>query len=96
MPYEFLSPDWIRAVRSLRGELDVETETPPVSISLNMTVTDAPAGSATTAHVDTTSGIPLMDEGHLDAVETRRTKVLVDQILVKMLECSQPDEALPD
>jgi hypothetical protein len=69
MPYEFLSPDWISAVRSLRDELDVETETPPVLISLNVTVTDAPAGSATTAHVDTTSGVPLMDEGHLDAVE---------------------------
>lgn len=36
----------------------------------------------------------LIESGHLDEGEVRRTKVMVDQILAKMLECTagEPDE----
>ena len=73
MTYEFLSSEWISAVRSLRDEVDVASIEAPISISLNVTVTQAPSGAATTAHVDTTSGVPLMEEGHLEQAELHVT-----------------------
>ena len=73
MTYEFLSSEWISAVRSLRDEVDVASIEAPISISLNVTVTQAPSGAATTTHVDTTSGVPLMEEGHLEQAELHVT-----------------------
>ena len=37
----------------------------------------------------------LIETGHLDSGEVRRTKVMVDQILVKMLECNHEEEISP-
>lgn len=82
MTYEFLSPAWMRAVRGLRDEVNLSDIEAPVSISLNATVTEAPAGAATLAHVDTTSGIPLMDEGHLDDAEV---SVTIDYVTARAL-----------
>jgi len=36
----------------------------------------------------------LIETGHLDSGEVRRTKVMVDQILTKMLECNHEEENL--
>jgi hypothetical protein len=38
----------------------------------------------------------LIETGHLDAGEVRRTKVMVDQILSKMLECTSGIPACED
>ncbi len=82
MTYEFLSSEWINAVRALRDDVDVSTIEAPISISLNITVTQAPSGAATTAHVDTTSGVPLMEEGHLEQAELH---VTIDYLTARTL-----------
>lgn len=69
MSFEFLSPAWIEAVRTLRDSVDLTSETVPLATSINVTITQGPPGTATAAHIDTTSGVPLIDEGHLGEVE---------------------------
>ena len=53
MPFEFLSPDWIDAVQTLREELPDAASTIPVQIVLNLVVTETPWGEPVNAHVDT-------------------------------------------
>lgn len=66
--YEFLSPDWLRAVAALRAS-EPEAVEGVVAVRVNLVVTEVPfaPGSDLEAHVDTSRGTLVIDEGHLDA-----------------------------
>lgn len=65
--YEFLSDDWLRAVAGLRAS---EPESVPgaTAVAVNLVVTEVPfaPGTQLKAHVDTTAGTLVIDEGHLE------------------------------
>lgn len=73
MRYPFLSPDWIAAMRDLRGEFaaqEAEAATaavdPTLQLAANVTVTDPPfADEPVLGHIDTTGPALLLEEGHL-------------------------------
>lgn len=73
MAHQFLSPEWIAAVRTLREEHPSVGSTVPVAITMNLIVTEAPPGTEVTAHVDTTNGPLIVEVGHLDEVDLRVT-----------------------
>ena len=66
MTYEFLSPEWMTAVRELRAEHPEAGSAIPVSIRMNLVVTEVPWGAEVIAHVDTTNGPLIVEEGHLE------------------------------
>ncbi len=82
MPFEFLSPDWIDAVQTLREELPDAASTIPVQIVLNLVVTETPWGEPVNAHVDTSKGPLVVDLGHL---ENPDLKVTVDYVTARAL-----------
>lgn len=76
MTHQFLSPAWIDAVRQIRHELDpgdAATETAGMTdmeVRANVTIVDAPFEAPTVQlHLDTGSGTPLFDEGHLSGAD---------------------------
>ncbi len=67
MPYPFLSPEWIDAVKEIRERRRDEVTPIAQSIRVNQVITDAPFGDgAILCSFDTSSGIALIDLGHLD------------------------------
>lgn len=66
--YEFLSPEWLDAVRRLREEMPEPSSPPPVTMKMNVVVIETPFdGGDVKGHVDTSDGELLVEEGHLDA-----------------------------
>lgn len=66
--FEFLSDEWLAAVRELRDEGEVEPMANPVRV--NLLVTEVPFSDADLrAHVDTTSGVLILDAGHVDGAD---------------------------
>lgn len=64
MTYEFLSPEWIAAAHEIRDELG-DPETPAVTMTMNLIVTEVPFGtSPLEAHLDTTQGALALEHGH--------------------------------
>jgi putative sterol carrier protein len=63
--YEFLSQEWIDAARAIGDEY--RDRVPPVAtpIRINLVVNEAPGDRTVEAHIDTTSGRPVMELGHL-------------------------------
>ena len=72
------SAGFIVRARSLNDERKVEIRLGPRGIELRSHALAIPE--------------TLIETSHLDGSEARRTKVMVDQILVKMLECADGDE----
>lgn len=82
MPYEFLSPEWINAVRALREEMPEAGSSIPLEVRLNLIVTETPWGDNVHAHVDTKDGPLVVDEGHLEDPDL---KVTVDYVTARAL-----------
>jgi putative sterol carrier protein len=68
--YEFLSPEWMDAVRRLREEMPPPDSPPPVTMKMNVVVIDTPfATGDMKGHVDTSDGEFLVEEGHIDGAD---------------------------
>ena len=66
----FLSPAWIRAVGRVRDEFDIGVQETDMGVRANVTIVDAPFEVPTVlGHLDTSSGTPLFDEGHLSEAD---------------------------
>jgi putative sterol carrier protein len=67
--YPFLSDEWIAEARNIRAETATPeaAEAPAASVRMNQVITDVPFGSGRLdAHLDTSSGTPEMETGHLE------------------------------
>jgi putative sterol carrier protein len=66
--YPFLSTEWMDAAKRIRDEMPAP-ETPAVgAMKANLVVTSSPFdGGDVKAHVDTTDGEIVVEQGHLDA-----------------------------
>ena len=66
MQYEFLSQEWIDAAKAIGDEY--RDRVPPVAtaIRINLVVAEAPGDRTIEAHIDTTSGRPVMELGLLE------------------------------
>ena len=73
MAHEFLSADWMAAVRELRAAHPEAGSAIPVAIKMNLRVNEVPWGAEVLAHVDTTQGALIVEEGHLDEVDLHVT-----------------------
>jgi len=68
--YDFLSPEWVAAAAEIRSRYADQTQV-PVSVRINLEVTDTPFGDdPVLAHIDTSSGQFVFDFGHLDDADT--------------------------
>ena len=63
--HEFLSPEWIAAVKDLRNEFPDAGSSVPAIVRMNLLVNETPSGGEIEAHVDTSGGVLLVDVGHL-------------------------------
>jgi hypothetical protein len=80
--YEFLSPEWLAAIRTLREEHPEAGSAIPISIRMNLLVTEVPSRSDVVAHVDTTRGPLVVEEGHLEEADLH---VTIDFITARAL-----------
>ncbi len=72
--YQFLSPDWVDASRQVREEYADRAPAPPVTMRMNLVVNEVPFGEGTLdAHLDTTSGDVVLEQGHLDEADLKVT-----------------------
>jgi putative sterol carrier protein len=81
--YPFLSDEWLEEARKIRAEY--EGKTPPVahSVRMNLVVTAVPfSEDDILAHMDTSGGELVLDEGHL---ENHDLKVTVDYDTAKAI-----------
>lgn len=85
--HQFLSPEWMEAVRRLRQEMPAPTEAPPVTMKMNVVVIEIPfEGKDLKGHVDTSGGELLVEEGH---VEDADLTVTVDYETAKAIFVEQ-------
>lgn len=83
MPYPFLSDEWVDQARALRQEYSGKIQPIPHSVKMNLVVTSVPFGDGTLdAHLDTSSGEPELENGHLDQADL---KVTVDYDTAKAI-----------
>jgi putative sterol carrier protein len=83
VPHEFLSPEWIAAVKALRDDHPGATASIPVAVRMNLEVTETPFASGVVhAHVDSSEGALMIDEGH---VKDPDLTVTVDYVTAKAL-----------
>ncbi|MGH9170454.1 MAG: SCP2 sterol-binding domain-containing protein [Acidimicrobiales bacterium] len=81
--YAFLSPEWTEAARKIRAEYDGPPASPAVPMRMNLVVTEVPFGEGTIdAHLDTSAGDLVLDEGHLEGADL---KVTVDYATAKAI-----------
>jgi putative sterol carrier protein len=81
--YPFLSPEWTAEAEKIREEFAGQATPPAQSLRMNLVVTDVPFGEGTMqAHLDTSSGQPALNEGHL---ETADVKITVDYLTAKAI-----------
>ena len=72
--YPFLSEDWIAEARRIREEYRGAADMGGHVIRMNQVITDVPFGEGTMkAHMDTTSGEPELDLGHLEGADVQIT-----------------------
>lgn len=70
--YVFLTDEWIEEARRVRAEAAAEGTSATVAhaVRVNLVIIDVPFGDGSLqAHVDTTSGIVVIDSGHIDPVD---------------------------
>jgi len=85
--HEFLSDDWMEAVKAIRDKHAAEAGPIPYKIKMNQVITGAPfTDEDVRLYMDTTDGTMQMDKGALDAPEVTVTtdyetarKLFVDQ-----------------
>jgi putative sterol carrier protein len=86
--HEFLSDDWMAAVKAIREQHAAEAPPVPYKIRMNQVITGAPFddGADVLLHIDTSSGTFEMAKGHLDDPEVTVTtdyetakQIFVDQ-----------------
>jgi putative sterol carrier protein len=83
MPYPFLSDEWVEQARKLREEYAGKMQPIPHKVKMNLVVTAVPFGDGTVeAHLDTSSGEPELEQGHLDQADL---KVTVDYDTAKAI-----------
>jgi SCP-2 sterol transfer family len=82
MAHQFLSPEWLDAVRALRAQHPDAGSGLPVAIRMNLVVTEMPEGPDFEAHVDTTRGPLVVEAYHLDGPDL---SVTVDYATAKAL-----------
>jgi hypothetical protein len=83
----FLSPEWIAEVKTIRDKYTGQGTPLAHKVKMNVVVTGAPFGDGSVrAHVDTTSGELLLEEGQVEGAEVTVTtdydtarKLFVDQ-----------------
>lgn len=70
--YDFLSPAWIEAATAIHVKYREQAPPLPVSVAINLTVTDAPHGDEPTVllSIDTRDGEMHFAPGHLDDADT--------------------------
>ena len=90
--FPFLSPEWTEEARKVREEFAGRApQAPPVTMRMNLVVTDAPFGEGSiAAHLDTTSGEIVLDTGHLDPADL---KVTVEYSVAKAILVDQNPQA---
>ena len=65
--HPFLSHEWMEAARGIRKEFEGRGNPVPHQIRMNLNITEVPGREgAVEAHMDTTSGELILEEGHLD------------------------------
>jgi hypothetical protein len=65
--FPFLSDEWTEQARLLQAEFAGRAPQPPLSVRMNLVVTDVPFGDGGRhAHLDTTSGEVVIGIGHVD------------------------------
>ena len=87
MPYQFLSPEWMEAVKGVREKYAAEASKMATSIRMNQVITDVPFGEGDVKlYLDTSSGSLVMEAGELDTPDLTLTtdydtakKIFVDQ-----------------
>jgi putative sterol carrier protein len=66
--YPFLSEEWMQAARDIRKEYEGKGNPVPHQIRMNLCITDVPGQDGPVeAHMDTSSGELVLEEGHLDS-----------------------------
>jgi hypothetical protein len=66
MPYPFLSEEWVVEARKIRAEfgpIPTPVENP---VRMNLVITEVPWADTLDAHIDTSSGEPDIEQGHID------------------------------
>jgi hypothetical protein len=66
--FPFLSDEWVTEARRLRAEYQGQVPAATVVVRMNHVITDVPfGGGRVLSHLDTSSGEPEIDLGHLDS-----------------------------
>jgi SCP-2 sterol transfer family len=64
--FEFLSPQWMLAAKQIRDEMPHPDVPAAGLMKMNLIVTDTPFGADVQAHVDTSDGEIVIEDGHLE------------------------------
>ena len=66
MQHPFLSEEWITEARIIRAKYEGQVPKIPISIRMNQVITKVPFGNGyINSHIDTSSGVLVMDLGHI-------------------------------
>jgi len=87
MPHPFLSEEWITEARIIRAKYEGQVPKIPITIRMNQVITKVPFGDGDIqSHIDTSTGVLVMDLGHIDGPDLTVTtdyetayKVFFDQ-----------------
>jgi putative sterol carrier protein len=81
--YEFLSPEWTEEARTVRAEFADRASAAPVTMRMNLVVNEVPFGDGSLdAHLDTTGGELVLENGHLEAADL---KITIDYATAKAI-----------
>lgn len=68
--HPFLTPGWIEGAKALKVEFEDRIPHSPIDIRMNAIVTGSPHHDGDIlGHIDTSSGVTIVEEGHLDDPE---------------------------
>ena len=71
---QFLSDEWVQQAREIREEFKGKGQAIPHKVRINLNITDVPFGDGTVeAHIDTSTGEPEIDTGHIEGATTTVT-----------------------
>ena len=88
MPHEFLSDDWMEAVKAIRDKYADQAPPVPYKIRMNQVISGAPFNDGADIHIymDTSDGTMTLDKGELESPEVTVStdwetarKIFVDQ-----------------
>ena len=88
MPHEFLSDDWMEAVKAIRDKYADQAPPVPYKIRMNQVISGAPFADGADVHIymDTSDGTMTLDKGELEDPEVTVStdwdtarKIFVDQ-----------------